>query len=219
MTTSASPEPLTFHVRGAGELVLTDFDLVVAGYTGRDEASVKKHIDELAAIGVPPPETVPAFYELDPALATQAPRIQVQGTNTSGEVEPVLVRAAGRCYLTVGSDHTDRDIERSSVAEAKAACPKPLGTTLVPLDPAESDWDAVEAECTVDGVRYQHGLLSALRVPTEVLRLHQGPAERDLVLFCGTLSLLGGEFIAGRDWTLSLTLPGGERISHAYSVS
>lgn len=209
---------LTFTVAGTGDtVVLTDFDLVVAGYTGRDEASVKKHIDELAAIGVAPPETVPAFYELSASLATQEPRITVTGSNTSGEVEPVLVRAAGKLYLTVGSDHTDRDVERDSVAKSKAACAKPLGATVVEV--AAPDWDAIAASSTVDGVGYQQGTLSALRIPTDVLALHQGSVERDLVLFCGTLPLLNGEFVAGADWRLSLTLPDGTELTHAYSVS
>jgi hypothetical protein len=209
---------LTFTVAGTTDQVeLTDFDLVVAGYTGRDEASVKKHIDELAAIGVAPPETVPAFYPVPASLATQEPRITVTGSNTSGEVEPVLVRAAGKLYLTVGSDHTDRDIERDSVAESKAACAKPVGTTVIEV--ATPDWDVIAASCTVDGAAYQQGTLRALRIPTEVLALYEGPAERDLVMLCGTLPLLNGEFVAGTDWTVSLTLPDGQELTHAYSVS
>ncbi|TNC26507.1 DUF2848 family protein [Amycolatopsis alkalitolerans] len=207
---------LTFSVTGSGErLVLDRYDLVVAGYTGRDEASVKKHIDELAAIGVAPPDSVPAFYPLDPSLATQAGEITVEGPNTSGEVEPVLIRASGKRYLTVGSDHTDRDIEVESVARSKAACPKPVGTKVVPVD--DPDWDAISMTSTVDGAAYQDGLLTALRVPTDVLDLYQGGAG-DLVMLCGTLPLLNGEFVAGTEWTLSMTLPGGDELAHSYSV-
>ncbi|HWD03789.1 MAG TPA: DUF2848 family protein [Amycolatopsis sp.] len=209
---------LAFTVAGTGETVtIGDFDLVVAGYTGRDEAAVKHHIDELAAIGVPPPDSVPAFYELDAELATQDATISVSGTNTSGEVEPVLVRAGGKLYLTVGSDHTDRDIETASVKNSKAACPKPLGTTVVAVE--NPDWDAILAESTVDGVRYQHGPLSALRIPTDVLELRGGSDSRDLVMFCGTLPLIDGKFVPGRTWTLSLALPGGPELTHTYSVS
>jgi Protein of unknown function (DUF2848) len=209
---------LTFTVAGTGETVTaTDFDLVVAGYTGRDEAEVRKHIDELAAIGVPPPDSVPAFYPMDAALATQAASVSVDGVNTSGEVEPVLVRIGGKLYLTVGSDHTDRDIETSSVADSKAACPKPLGSTVVAVDAL--DWDSIGAESTVDGEVYQTGTLKALRIPTDVLALHDSPAEADLVMFCGTLPLVNGKFVPGKDWTLTLTLPGGVVLTHAYTAS
>jgi hypothetical protein len=57
-----STETLTFDVAGSGETIeLTDFYAVVAGYTGRDAAAVQHHIDELAAIGVAPPPSVPMF--------------------------------------------------------------------------------------------------------------------------------------------------------------
>jgi len=222
-----APAGLSFTVADTGTtLRLTDFGLVVAGYTGRDETSVRRHIEELAAIGVPEPESVPAFYPLDPALATQAAEVEVGGGNTSGEVEPILVRAGGRLYLGVGSDHTDRDIERTGVAASKAACPKPVSTGVVAL-PADGgatglDWDAVVARCTVDGAQYQSGRLDALRVPTEVLALldasPQGPGAGDLVVFCGTLPLLDGKFVPGRRWSLSLTLPDGTVIDHTYTA-
>lgn len=44
-------------------LDVTPERLIVAGYTARDEHAVAEHIAELAAIGVPEPASVPAFYE------------------------------------------------------------------------------------------------------------------------------------------------------------
>lgn len=213
-------EEIVFDVIGSGErIALGSFRLVVAGYTGRDEAAVRAHIDELAAIGVPAPESVPMFYELDEALVTQADAVPVSGANTSGEVEPVIVRTGGRLFLGVGSDHTDRDIERESVAASKAACPKPVGRSLVEIRPG-MDWDAVAAASSVDGRRYQDGLLSALRVPTSVLDLHDSERSHDgdLLIFCGTLPLIDGEFVAGRHWELSLGLPTSESLTVTYDI-
>ncbi|GHH82924.1 hypothetical protein GCM10018793_43720 [Streptomyces sulfonofaciens] len=214
---------LAFTVTGTGEeLRIDDFDLVVAGYTGRDEASVRAHIEELAAIGVPEPESVPAFYPMGPELATQSGEITVSGTYTSGEVEPVLVRHGGRLFLGVGSDHTDRDLERDSVARSKEVCPKPVSAAVVELpdDGSGFDWDTVRLECTVDGVVYQRGTLEALRVPTEVLALRDAavPAERSLVMLCGTLPLLDGTFVAGTSWSLTLRTPDGTELRHAYTA-
>ena len=223
MTINTEPiRTLTFDVVGSDErLELSSYDLVVAGYTGRDEASVQHHIDELAAIGIPAPDSVPSFYELASELVTQDDRIQVSGSNSSGEVEPVLIRSGGRLFLSVGSDHTDRDIERSSVADSKAACPKPVSKLAVALDGPSPDWDAIAAHSTVDGADYQRGQLDALRIPTDVLDLydarHDGQ-KRDLVMFCGTLSLIDGVFVAGRDWELSITLPDGTALTHTYAV-
>lgn len=213
---------------GGGEAFeLLNPRLVIAGYTGRDAAAVARHIEELEAIGVPAPPSVPAFYELDARLVTTGPVIEVTGGATSGEVEPVLVRHQGSFYLGVGSDHTDRDTERRDIAASKAACPKPLGRLVQPLpgEPASWEsvlgWDRIAVESSVDGAVYQAGLLAALRSPADLLaRLAEsgGERRRDLVLFGGTLPLLAGEFVAGKQWQLSLTMPGGVVLSHSYEV-
>jgi hypothetical protein len=39
-------------------------NLVIAGWTGRDEVALKKHIRELEEIGVRPPKTTPIFYRV-----------------------------------------------------------------------------------------------------------------------------------------------------------
>ncbi|MQA82132.1 MAG: DUF2848 domain-containing protein [Streptosporangiales bacterium] len=207
--------------------------LVIAGYTARDDASVREHIDELARIGVPPPPTVPMFYHLDPGLLTTDEVVDVAGDLTSGEVEPVLVRAGGRWYLGVGSDHTDRDLEREDIGTAKAACPKPLGDVVVPLpdDLAagayDTAWDRAHARCEVDDTLYQDGPVAVLRQPSDLLpRLSaeltargEDPEAGDLVVFTGTLPLVGGEFRAGRSWHLELTLDGGPTVlTHRYDV-
>ena len=38
--------------------------LIVAGWAGRDAHAIEHHIEELAAIGVPRPSTVPLFYRI-----------------------------------------------------------------------------------------------------------------------------------------------------------
>jgi hypothetical protein len=206
----------------------TEFDLasprlIIAGYTGRDAAAVAEHIAELAAIGVPPPASVPAFYELDPGLLTTDPVVEVSGANTSGEVEPVLIRHENRYFLGVGSDHTDRDRERHDIAASKAACPKPVGEQVIPLpaDLADVGWDTLTVESAVDGTAYQRGTLDTLRTPTDLLtRLTEtlGAIHGDFVIFAGTLPLLNGHFVAGTHWQLSLTVRPGDALTHAYQA-
>lgn len=215
---------LTFNVLGSTErLTLKEHALVIAGFTGRNQAEVQQHIDELVAIGVPAPDTVPSFYVLDSALTTSAADIETGGSNTSGEVEPVLIRHDGRLYLSVGSDHTDRDIERDSIAASKAACPKPVGASVLALPEraGDFDWDSITATSTVDGKLYQQGTLESLRPPMDVLKLYDqahGDADGDVVLFGGTLPLIGGEFIPGTRWKISLGLPNGIELEHSYSA-
>ena len=94
--------------------------LVIAGWTGRDAAAIAHHIEELEAIGVPRPSSVPLYYRVGANLLTQAPAIEALGAQSSGEAEPVLFFAAGEWWLTVGSDHTDRQVETYSVARLQA---------------------------------------------------------------------------------------------------
>lgn len=220
-----SVDSLTLTVSGSGrQLTVRPEKLIVAGYTAKDEAAVAEHIAELAAIGVPPPHSVPAFYDLDPALLSTEPVVDIQGASTSGEVEPVLVRHDGHYFLGVGSDHTDRERERADIAESKAACPKPLGASVVEIGPDLDavEWDAITVECTVDGASYQHGNIGILRHPSDVVaRMNSGLGriEGDLVLLCGTLPLLTGEFVFGTQWRLDLKLPGGVHLTHTYKTA
>ncbi|HZZ51197.1 MAG TPA: DUF2848 family protein [Pseudonocardia sp.] len=214
---------LGFEIVGTGETFSLDgHQTVVAGYTGRDEQAVRHHIEELAAIGVPQPPTVPMFYPMDSAAVSTAPWIEVAGSNTSGEAEPVLVRHRGNWYLGVGSDHTDRDLETRDIAESKQACPKPVSTQVVGVPDWEGlDWDAIRMASRVDGKAYQEGALSGLRRPENLLTLmvERGVDEgRDLVCFAGTLPLIDGKFVAGTVWELTLTLPDGRDISHTYEA-
>jgi Protein of unknown function (DUF2848) len=218
------PEALRCRVIGTDtELDVDAPRLIIAGYTGRSAAAVAAHIEELAAIGIPRPTSVPVFFELDPALVTTNPVVEIAGANTSGEVEPVLIRHDGRLYLGVGSDHTDRDLERTDIAASKAACPKPVGHQVVALadDLTARDWDAISVESSVDGRPYQRGTLDALRTPADLLsRLTStlGEIGGDLVIFAGTLPLLTGQFRPGRRWRLSLQLNADSSLNHVYEV-
>lgn len=218
---------LTLSVAGTGEqLQLSPDRLVVAGYTAKDEAAVAEHIAELACIGVPPPPTVPAFYDLDPRLLTTDAVVEVTGSSTSGEVEPVVIRHHGRHFLAVGSDHTDRELERTDIAESKAACPKPIGGTVVELGTdlsalSAADWDRLGADSTVDDRPYQEGSIATLRHPAELqqrMTAVLGEITGTVLMFCGTLPLLGGTFIHGSSWRMRLRLPGGPTLTHAYET-
>ncbi len=199
---------------------LAEPTLLVIGYAGRDEAAVSHHIDELAAIGIAPPPQVPMVYHLAADLLTTARHLPTPGPRTSGEVEPVLVRAGGVWYLAVGSDHTDRELEAVDVRDSKAACPKPVSGSAIRLDanPAafglDQAWDTIGVASWIDGDPYQGGTLSALRVPSDLVARATAEAPvGDLVVFCGTVPLLDGSFrygetfagsMSGGDWTLTL---------------
>ncbi|SFK31250.1 DUF2848 domain-containing protein [Falsiroseomonas stagni] len=180
---------------GTDRIAVEITTLVIAGWAGRDEEAVRHHIEELAAIGVPPPSSVPVYYRAAAANLTQAPVLEVLGPDSSGEVEPVIVSLADGLWLGLGSDHTDRKAEAAGIALSKQLCGKPVGTTLWRFEEVEAHWDALEirATATIDGVAtiYQQGLLSALRHPRDLMA--RSPAlPAGSLMFCGTLGAIGG---------------------------
>jgi len=170
--------------------------LIVAGWTGRDEKALRHHIEELAAIGVPRPSSVPVFYRISTANLTQTAHLEVLGPDTSGEAEPVVVAMHDGLWLGVGSDHTDRKLETMGIALSKQFCAKMVGKTLWRLDEIAGHWDQLilRAYVTIDGKRlkYQEGPLSAMRNPSDLMSRAGTEFVAGTVMFCGTLGAIGG---------------------------
>ena len=213
--------------KGGVEKVAVDIeDLVIAGWTGRDVAALNHHIEELKAIGVQPPSKVPLYYRVAAQLLTQAARIQVLGDDTSGEVEPVLVGAADRLWVTVGADHTDRKLETYGVAASKQVCPKVIGRTAWRFEEVEPHWDRLMLRSFVtEGgkkVLYQEGPLARIRAPRDLIagwrngdiKLPPGAA-----MFCGTLPAIGAIRSSPR-FDMEIEDPVlGRKLVHVYEVT
>jgi Protein of unknown function (DUF2848) len=196
--------------------------LIVAGWTGRDEAALRHHIEELAAIGVPRPSSVPVFYRNSIHNLTQAPVLEVLGPNTSGEVEPVIVAVEDQLCLTVGSDHTDRKAETQGIALSKQLCGKQLGRDLWKLDDVVAHWDRLNLRsfATIDGERhtYQNGPLSGMRSPADLIARY-GALAPNTVMYCGTVAAIGGIRPATR-FEMELEDPVlGRTLKHAYDIN
>src|SRR3954452_24089609 len=197
--------------------------LVVAGWTGRDEAALRHHIEELAAIGVPRPSSVPVFYRNSVLNLTQDSVLEVLGPDTSGEVEPVIVAAGGRLCLAVGSDHTDRKAETQGIALSKQLCAKQLGRELWLLDDVAGHWDQLKLRsfATIGGKRmvYQDGTLSSMRTPADLITRYGSALMPDTVMYCGTLGAIGGIRPATR-FEMELEDPVlGRTLKSAYDIS
>jgi hypothetical protein len=202
-------------------LVLAPRRLLVAGYTGRDQAAVARHIAELREHGIPAPPRTPAVYALAPDRLTTATAISVAGRETSGEGEFVLVVTGGELYLGVGSDHTDRDLERLSIPRSKQVCPKPMAGRLWRWADVRDHWDDCLLQSWSGGTLYQEGSVADLLAPDAVLvavREQAGDVEAS-VIFCGTLPLLGGALRHDIEFTATLTDPvTGRELRCAYTV-
>src|SRR4051812_11703597 len=86
---------------GRTPLTLPICQAVIAGWTGRDPVARDKHIAELEAIGIAPPASTPIYYRVSARRLTTAERIECSGTDSSGEVEFVLIGSQGRIYVGV----------------------------------------------------------------------------------------------------------------------
>jgi Protein of unknown function (DUF2848) len=192
-------------------------ELVIAGWTGRDETALRKHIKELEEIGVKPPKTTPIFYRVSANLLTFASDIQVSGPDTSGEVEFVLLSRPDGLWVTVGSDHTDRKAETIGVSLSKQLCSKPVAKDAWRYDEVKPHWEKLVLRSWADGELYQEGLVTAMRSPEDLLSRY--PLKPGWAMFCGTLAAKGG-IRPARVFRMELDDPVRKRkLSHEYRVT
>ncbi len=201
---------------------VTPTHLVIAGWTGRDTAVLEAHIEELAALGVARPKSVPMFYRVAASLLTQAEWIQVAGRDGSGEVEAVLVKVDGNLFVGVGSDHTDRKLEAVGVTLSKQVCAKPVSTHLWEWAEVVDHWDEIVANSKIeDGIPYQQGKVAALRRPDDLWALYEsrhGPLPDGSIMFCGTLPVMG-QIRFAEAMEISLADPRlGRALRHRYVI-
>jgi hypothetical protein len=201
---------------------------VIAGWTGRDKAAVEHHIAELAALGVKRPATTPIFYRVAAARLTTDEAIEVSGTTSSGEVEFVLLQTAGRLWVGVGSDHTDREVEAYGVTVSKQMCDKPIAARFWDFAEVAGHWDRlILRSYAIEGDRtslYQEGPVTAMLDPAELIAGYDagsvggGVLPEDTLMFCGTLAALGGVRPSDR-FEFELEDPVlGREIRHGYDV-
>lgn len=210
--------------KGATPLTLSIQQAVIAGWTGRDPVVRDKHIAELGQIGIARPATTPIYYRVAASRLTTADRIEVSGGESSGEVEFVLIAAQGRMFVTVGSDHTDRKVERYGVTVSKQMCDKPVAPQLWDYAELADHWDQIvlRAHATIDGARvlYQEGRLdSMLPVPEMIAKGFGGSELPDgVAMFGGTMAAKGGIRPATR-FEIEIEDPVLKRsIRHGYDV-
>jgi hypothetical protein len=220
MSAQISFEFLKAGERGRGEALLEQ--LVIAGWTGRDQAALEAHIRELEELGVARPKRTPIFYRVAASLLTTAAEIEVIGTESTGEVEFVLLSLGGEVWIGVGSDHTDRKAETVGVTLSKQMCAKPVGRELWPLTDVEGHWDEMmlRSYAMAGGERtlYQEGRVSSMRHPRELIDLYGDGFASGTAMFCGTFGVIGG--IRWAD-TFAIELEDpvlGRRIGHSYDL-
>jgi hypothetical protein len=197
---------------------------VIAGWTGRDKAALEHHIVELEKLGVARPTSTPIFYRVAAARLCTDLSIEVTGTQSSGEVEFVLLQTGGRLWVGVGSDHTDREVETTGVTISKQMCDKPVGVQFWPFDEVAPHWERLLLRSFIPGEGgmepYQEGSVTAMLAPHDLLALWNagGTLAEGTMMFCGTLPARGGIRPAPR-FAFELEDPVlGRIIRHSYEI-
>jgi hypothetical protein len=208
-----------------GTLKTAITELVIAGWTGRDPHKVQEHIDELAALGVAAPETVPCFYRAGIETLTQSPYVDVLGADSSGEGEWFVLETAEGRFIGCGSDHTDRKVEAYSIAVSKQMCPKPIGGHLWAWEEIRDHWDQLEIQSEIleegSWITYQHGSVAAMRHPDDLVERARDlnvPTGPGVLMFGGTLPVHGAIRPAAQ---LRMTLHDpvlGRSLGHSYAA-
>lgn len=185
---------------GEKELNLDVKKLVNAGRSGRNEIIVKKHLDELRKAGSNVGDKFPKFWPKTSDRITTSNRFEVlPNTLSSGEVEYVLLIDKNTVYIGVGSDHTDRGIQKIDLVAAKEIYYNVLAPKVWLYEEVKEYWDDLlmsswveeEGEITL----YQEGKLKEILSPERILeevKTRIGNNFDGLVIFSGTHPTLNG---------------------------
>lgn len=193
--------------RSPGQLTLNRPLVIAAGFAGRDQNALERHFEELAREGIRPPQHVPEYYPLPSHLLAGEGTYDVVGARTSGEAEPVLIVTGEGRFLAVGSDHTDRSLEKTSIPLSKLACPKLISSSVWPLEDIEDRLDDLALSSWSGGALYQQGTLAQLLPPSAHPLSAMRPKGRDLVLFLGTLPVISGTLSFDGSFSAQLSDP------------
>jgi len=222
---SVSPRSLNLTLQNGdasqrGEVAVAH--AVIAGWTGRDPVAVERHIAELEELGVKRPASTPIFYRVAAARLTTDPAIEVSGPHSGGEVEFLLLRHGGKLWVGVGSDHTDREVEKYGVTVSKQLCDKPIAPLFWAYDDVAPHWDRLILRSFVveNGVRsiYQEGTVASMLPPGALISgyVADGELPESTLMFCGTLAAHGGVRATG-EFMFEIEDPVlGRKIAHAY---
>lgn len=212
----------------SGEIAQRTFDvkrMYNYGSATRDADDAVPHQEEVAAAGVKIAFDIPAprTYPISPHNVLIGGEIGVHNDETSGEVEIVLLVDGGELFVGVGSDHTDRALERTSIVWSKQAYPNVLAPRVWPFADVCDHWDDLVLRSWVDGRQYQDVSTSIFLHPDDMLK-ELAERVRELpptyLLFCGTFVSVDKALGFGGTWRFELHDPSlGRRIQHEYVVA
>lgn len=214
---SSGSQPVSFQIR----------DLILAGYSGRNQEDVRRHFDELEELGLKPPDETPILFRVSNYLASTEASISVQDEFTSGEAEYVLLFDEGVTYVTCGSDHTSRSFEKYSIPASKQMYPKVFAKEAWRYEDVADHWDSLRLRSwshkNGERVAYQDSLLADLLEPQKLIaevESRRSMSRKGTALMSGTVSTLTGQMIYADCFDFELEDPIlNRKIEHSYKIS
>ena len=213
---------------GEEEISFTLRRMINAGYTGKNQDGVRKHIEELKREGIPAPDSTPTAYEVITKLIYFDDEIEVIGEKTSGEAEFALLCSDEGVYVGVGSDHTDRELESVSIIKSKQMCPNVLSNRVWDLKDVRKDWDEIILRSWVkndlgEKILYQEAPLAALLSPEDLMKFVRNNIDdknlNGVIIFSGTVAIIPEKIIFGDYFETELYNPiNRKRLSSTYRV-
>ena len=208
---------LTYEVRG----------MINAGRTNRDISETKKHLEELRKAGANLSDEIPVVHPKLADRITTGDKVNVlPGSKTSGEVEYVILIHENNIFITIGSDHTDRELQQYNSCVSKQIYPNVMSPILWKFDDVKDHWDDLVMRSWVEnnGKRelYQEGRLVEMMRPEEIIELVRSRLGTDLngfLIFPGTFPTIGGELCYSQSFEMELLDEvRGKSIRHNYAV-
>lgn len=192
---------LSIEYDGKKELVFEVRKLLNLGRTAREQSEIEKHTEELRKEGIAiTVKKGPVFTPKLPDRITTSDKIEVLSNMTSGESEYVLLLDQDAIYVTVGSDHTDREHEKYSVLVAKQLCPNVIAQKVWRYEDVKDHWDDLILRGWVEKEGqwqlYQETKLAKMMRPEELIKLVKSHVKGDMtgmVIYSGTFPIIGGE--------------------------
>ena len=133
---------------------------------GRDKAATQAYLETVRARGYQVHQAADICFR-GRYLLTNENAIEVQGAQTSGEVEFAAAVSGGEIFITVGSDHNDRSLEEMETsmlgkvfdtAKTKQLVPGVIGRSAWPYAEVENHWDQIvlKSYVTLEGHRISY---------------------------------------------------------------
>jgi hypothetical protein len=144
--------------RGVEKRVIPIGSVAGARFSSRDLPGMRKQLDDMLARGITgATRTNPSIFRIGRYLLTQASEFEVQGTLTSGECEVVVIRDGKDIFVSVGSDHCDRELGKQYQDKPKQMCPHPIASAVWPYSEVRDHWDSLRV--------YSHVVVRGRTIP------------------------------------------------------